>query len=228
MPAKNRLAVKSLKQNQLSIILKSGVSYFWGSNGVVSTVSKASGFDKRKKTITRTFRIRQEWDNVLQEEATRQGVSVNVLVNKILRKYALYSRWNDRNNDTSLPKRTLHKIINTCQVEELAEAGTRSGALDAMNLVNAMGLKLDYDSFVYLVTEHLGGPHFARWFQCFYHPQESTDLFHVQHDFGHAWSVFLESFLLSFLRSMTGMDAKTRIYDYAVTLKVTHPKTKAV
>ena len=191
-------------------------------------MSKVSGFDKRKKTITRTFRIRQEWDSVLQEEATRQGVSVNVLVNKIFRKYALYSRWNDRNNDTSLPKRTLREILSTCKVEELAEAGTRSGALDAMNLVNAMGLKMNYDSFVYLVTEQLGGPQFARWFQCFYHQQGNMDLFHIQHDFGHGWSVFLENFLLSFLRSMTGMDGKSRVYDYAVTLEVTRPKTKAV
>ena len=84
-------------------------------------MSKASGFSRRKKTITRTFRIRQEWDNVLQEEASRQGVSVNVLVNKILRKYALYSRWNDRNNDASLPKRTLREILNTCQIDELVK-----------------------------------------------------------------------------------------------------------
>lgn len=191
-------------------------------------MSKASGFDKRKKTITRTFRIRQEWDSVLQEEATRQGVSVNVLVNKILRKYALYSRWNDRNNDISLPQRTLREILNTCQVEELAEAGNRSGALDAMNLINAMGLKMNYDSFVYLVTEHLGGPHFSRWFQCFYHQRGNTDLFHIQHDFGHAWSVFLEGFLLSFLHSIVGIDAKTRVYDYAVTLEVTRSKIKAI
>ena len=190
-------------------------------------MSKASGFSRRKKTITRTFRIRQEWDNVLQEEASRQGVSVNVLVNKILRKYALYSRWNDRNNDASLPKRTLREILNTCQIDELVKAGTKSGALDAMNLANAMGLKMNYDSFVYLVTEHLGGPHFARWFQCFYHTQGSKDIFHLQHDFGHTWSVFLEKFLLSFLRSMTGIDeAKTRIYDYAVTLEVARPQTK--
>ena len=190
-------------------------------------MSRASGFDKRKKPITRTFRIRQEWDSVLQEEATRQGVSVNVLVNKILRKYALYSRWNDRSNDASLPKRTLREILNTCQIEELAEAGTKSGALDAMNLANAMGLKMNYDSFIYLVTEHLGGPHFARWFQCFYHTQGTKDIFHMQHDFGHKWSVFLEKFLLSFLRSMTGIDdAKTRVYDYAVTLEVARPKTK--
>ena len=191
-------------------------------------MSKSSGFDKRKRTITRTFRIRQEWDSVLQEEATRQGVSVNVLVNKILRKYSLYSRWNDRNSDASLPKGTLREILAICQLEELAEAGSRSGTLDAINITNAMGLKMNYDSFVYLVTEHLGGPHFARWFHCFHHTQGNKDLFHLQHDLGHGWSVFLEKFLLSFLRSMTDLEAKTRIYDYAVTLEVTRPKTKLV
>jgi hypothetical protein len=191
-----------------------------------SALSKVGGFNKGKRTITRTFRIRQEWDNVLQAEATRQGVSVNVLVNKILRKYSLYSRWNDRNSDTSLPKQTLREILNTSQVEKLAEAGNRSGAIDAINIINSMGLTMSYDSFVYLVTEHLGGPNFARWFQCFHHTKGNKELFHLQHDFGHGWSVFLEKFLLSFLQSMRDIEAKTRIYDYAVTLEVTRPKTK--
>ncbi len=68
------------------------------------SLSKASGFDKRKKTITRTSRIRQERDSVLHKEASRQGGSVNILVNKILRKYTLYSRWNNRNNGTNCMK----------------------------------------------------------------------------------------------------------------------------
>ena len=140
-------------------------------------MSKSGRFDKRKKTITRTFRIRQEWDSVLQDEAARQEVSVNVLLNKLLRKYSLYSRWNDRNKDITLPQRTLREILSAVQVESLAEAGTRSGALDAINIVNAMGLMIDYDSFVYLVTEHLGGPHFARWFQCFHHTKETKTSF---------------------------------------------------
>ena len=191
-------------------------------------MSRVSRFGKSKKTITRTFRIREEWDNVLQEEAARQGVSVNVLLNKLLRKYSLYSRWSDRNNDTSFSPQTLREILKTVQVESLAEAGTKSGALDAINIVNSIGLTLDYDSFVYLITEHLGGPHFARWFQCFHHTQGNKDIFHLQHDFGHGWSVFLERYILSFLRSMTDTDAKTRIYDYAVTLEVTRPKTKSI
>jgi len=191
-------------------------------------LNKANHFDKRKKTITRTFRIRQEWDNVLQKEAARQGVSVNVLLNKILRKYSLYSRWDDRNKDVTLPQRTLSEILNNVQVEDLAEVGTRSGALDAINLVNAMGLPMEYDSFVYLMTEHFGGPNFARWFQCFHHTQGNKDIFHLQHGFGHEWSVFLEKYILSFLRSITDTDAKTRIYDYAVTLELTRPKSNPI
>ncbi len=191
-------------------------------------LNNANRFSKRKKTITRTFRIRKEWDDVLQEEAARQGVSVNVLLNKILRKYSLYSRWNDRNNDTSLPQRTFREILKTVKIESLAEAGTKSGALDAINIVNAMGLPVDYDAFVYLMTEHLGGPHFARWFHCFYHTQGTKDIFHLQHDFGHEWSVFLEQYILSFLKSIIDTDAKTRIYDYAVTLEVTRPRSKPV
>jgi hypothetical protein len=189
-------------------------------------LSRVNRFGTRKKTITRTFRIRQEWDNILQEEAAKQGVSVNVLLNKLLRKYSLYSRWSDRKNDASFPRQTLQEILKTVQVESLAEAGTKCGASDAVNIVNSMGLALNYESFVYLVTEHLGGPHFARWFQCFHHTQGNKDIFHLQHDLGPEWSVFLEKYVLSFLRSMTDTEATTRVYDYAVTLEVTRPKSK--
>lgn len=122
----------------------------------------------------------------------------------------------------------MKEILATVQVESLAEAGTRSGALDAINIVNAMGLKMDYDSFVYLITEHLGGPHFARWFHCFHHTQGDKDIFHLQHDFGRGWSVYLEKYLLSFVSSMTDAYTKTRIYDYAITLEITRPKSKTI
>lgn len=119
-------------------------------------------------------------------------------------------------------------MLSTVSSESLAEAGTKSGALDAINIINAIGLKRNYDSFAYLITEHLGGPHFARWFTCFYHTQANKDIFHLQHDFGYGWSVYLEQYILAFLGSMTKVDAKTRIYDYAVTLEITLPKAKTI
>ena len=191
-------------------------------------MKKTNRFDKKNNTITRTFRIKKEWDDGLQEEAVRQGVSVNVLVNNILRKFSLYTRWTERNDDMSLPQRTLREILNAVQVESLAEAGSKSGTLDAINIINTMGLVMDYDSFVYLMTEHFGGPHFARWFSCFYHTQGNKDIFHLQHDLGHGWSVYLERFTLSCLQSMTDTDVKTRVYDYAVTFEITRPRTKPI
>jgi hypothetical protein len=182
--------------------------------------------DKRKKTITRTFRLRQQWDTILQDEASRQGVSVNVLLNKILRKYSLYSRWTERNNDVTLSQPTLREILGTTQEEQLASAGTKTGALDAINLVNAMGMPMEYDTFVYLITEHLGGPNFARLFHCFHHTHGNKDIFHLQHDFGRKWSIFLEKYVRSFMHTITDAEAKTRTYDYAITLEVTKPRPK--
>jgi hypothetical protein len=202
------------------------IDRFCKSKGRNLALSRESRLDRRKKTITRTFRIRKEWDDILQEEAENQGVSVNVLLNKVLRKYSLYSRWADRNKDMSLPPQALREIIKTVPVESLAEAGSRSGASDAINIVNSMGLMFDYDSFIYLISEHLGGPNYARWFQCFHHTQGNTDIFHLQHDLGRGWSVYLEKYVRACLKSMTDTEVKTKIYDYAVTFEVTRPRSK--
>lgn len=191
-------------------------------------MDKSPNPSNKKKTITRTFRIRKEWDNVLQEEAARQGVSVNVLLNKVLRKFSLYQRWADRNNDINMPQQTLREMLKTVPAKDLAEAGNTSGTSDAINIVNSMGLAVDYDSFVYLMREHFGGPHFARWFHCFYHNQGNTDVFHLQHDLGRGWSVYLEKYVLACLNYMTDTDAETRIYDYAVTFKITRPRSKSL
>ena len=188
-------------------------------------MSKSKRFDKRKKTITRTFRIRQEWDEVLQKEASRQGVSVNVLLNKILRKYTLYSRWNDKSNTITLPQRSLYEILNNIEMEKISEIGSNRGVLDVINLVNSMGLKMDYSSFIFLMTEYFGGSEFARWFKCFHHKQGNKDIFHLQHSFGRNWSIFLEKYFISFLKSMVNTEFQIRIYDYAITLELNRPKS---
>lgn len=178
----------------------------------------------RHKTTTRSFRINVEWDEILEQEAEKQGISTSSLLNKILRKYSLYSRWNQHIDTIHLSKQMLRKILNLIQVESLAEAGSKSGSLDPINLINTIGLPNDYDSFVYLMTNIFGGPCFAMWFTCFHHKQENKDLFHLQHDLGEGWSIYLEQYILSFLKSIPNIkEVKTRSYKYAVTIEVKPP-----
>lgn len=178
--------------------------------------------DRTKRTITRTFRISKGWDDVLQLEAERQGLSVNVLVNKILRKYAIFDKWSDRYGIMELTTPVFREILETVPEENLALAGEKSGS-KVSDLLSVMGLSMDYDSFVYMMEEVLGGQDFARWFHCFRNTQGRDEIFHLQHDLGRGWSAYLGGYLQSYLKALNNNDAEIRIYDYAVTLKIRHP-----
>lgn len=178
---------------------------------------------QKQKTVTRTFRIRAEWDNILQEEAERQGISVNVLVNLILRKYALFDKWARNYNVISLTQRTFRELIDEVPLEKLGLVGEKSGPSDAHNILNLIGLPQNYDSFVHLVSEHFGGSDLAMWFNCYRHSHENHDVFHLQHNLGPGWSMYLQKYLLSFLKSLK-IDGEARVYDYAVNLKVSKPR----
>jgi hypothetical protein len=182
--------------------------------------------DSRRRTITRTFRIRKAWDDVLLEEAERQGVSVNVLVNKILRRYTLFTRWADRGAVMSFTQLMFRRLLEELSEESLARAGTTSGYSDVSDIINMLGRPVNYDSFVYLLSEYLGGSDFCRWFTCFHHIRRDKDVFHLQHNLGRRWSVYLENYLLSSLRPLIKGDAESKIYDSAVNLKVASSHSK--
>lgn len=176
-----------------------------------------------RETVTRTFRINAEWDEALQEEAENKGVSVNVLVNQILRRYALYTRWADKGNIMKVTKPMFHKILNELSEETLESLGEGSGLTDVLDILNMMGKPVNYDSLVYMISEHLGGNDLFRWFTCYHHIQGDKDLFHLQHSFGLGWSKFLNKYLKNSLKSLSKVEVESNIYPFAVNLLVKKP-----
>ena len=187
-------------------------------------LKKRSQFFKRKRaTVTRTFRIDADWDEVLKGDAERQGISVNVLMNLILRKYANFDRLCLDRNSISMPKLGFRKLIENMPAEHLAKAGEVSGSKEIQSILDMQGLPSNYESFRHLVEKFYGGNNCATWFNCYYHPQQTSDLFHFQHHLGREWSIYLEKYFLSYLK-MLKMDCKTRVYEYAVNIRVYHQR----
>ncbi|MHA2325293.1 MAG: hypothetical protein ACXACB_07835, partial [Promethearchaeota archaeon] len=89
---------------------------------------------------------------------------------------------------------------------------------------SSIGYPRDYDTFTYLIREHFGSTKFARWFQCFHHPMESQDLFHLQHNLGRKWSIFVDNYLRTLLKTIINTKVDSKIYDFAVTLKISRPQ----
>jgi len=179
--------------------------------------------DRKHATITRTFRINADWDAILREDAERRGISVNVLMNLILRRYANFDRLCRDRNIICLQKPGFHKLIENMPSEHLAKAGELAGSKDIQNIIDMLGLPPNYDSFAHLLEKHYGGPDCAMWFNCFHHRQQRIDFFHLQHGLGREWSIYLERYFLSYLKTL-GIMCETRIYDYAVNFRVFLPR----
>jgi len=76
--------------------------------------------NKKRKTVGRSFRIDEEWLRVLNEEAERQGVSVNSLLNRLLQQYA-YIRYMLRYGAITLNRKGFASLIECIPEDKVRE-----------------------------------------------------------------------------------------------------------
>lgn len=160
---------------------------------------------------------------MLHEEAERQNISVNLLMDKIIRQFTLYGRFTDRIEFLNIPNRILKRFIQNTPEDELVSEAEKFAYLDSVDFFNILGYPRRYETFVHLVKEHFGSSKFAKWFLCFHHTLGIQDLFHLQHNLGRKWSIFIEAYLKGILKQIINTKVESHLYDFAVTLKVSRP-----
>ena len=116
------------------------------------------------QTIARSFRIKEQLLNVLKEEAERQGVSRNSLLNKILQDYASFHRYFKRFGFIAMGQKTFASIIEACPKEELKKIAQSGGSTVSIDFIRTMGLSLDHDTLTFVITQIF--PNYGNWFKC--------------------------------------------------------------
>ena len=175
--------------------------------------------DQTHKTVTRSFRIRKDWLDILTEDAENQGISVNVLMNLILRRYTNFERLCRDSDVICMSKKAFHELISGVSLEHMAKAAENTGSEDIQKIIDKMRLPSNYESFAYLVNKYFGAQYCADWFRSYPKLVENQNLLNLQHNLGREWSVYLEKYFLSYLK-MLNINCETKIYDYAVNIKV--------
>src|SRR5215211_327472 len=87
----------------------------------------AQAEDARSSSITRSFRFESDVLNVLDEEATRTGISVNALVGIILRRYAEFTRYLSKIDMVVINREVLTSLLDHLGEEELYKIGVKLG-----------------------------------------------------------------------------------------------------
>ena len=144
--------------------------------------------NKKRKTVGRSFRIDQEWLTVLTQEAEKQGVSVNSLLNRLLQQYA-YLRYMMRYGAITLTRQGFMSILECCPDEKIQEKGQNAGANIVKDLLQTMGVPPTYGFILCIIKKILS--EFAGWFECDHHIKPDKEILHFRHDLGPKWSTYL-------------------------------------
>ena len=76
---------------------------------------------------TRSFRVEQYVSNILDEEAERMGISVNALVNIILKHYSDFSRFLSKIDLVIINREILTKFLDIMDDQEIFNLGLELG-----------------------------------------------------------------------------------------------------
>jgi hypothetical protein len=177
---------------------------------------------KKRKTVGRSFRIDEEWLNVLNEEAEKQGVSVNSVLNRLLQQYA-YLRFMLRYGAITITRKGFVGILGCCPDDELRENGINAGSTIVKDLMLTMGVTPNYGFVLSLVKTLLSD--FAGWFECDHHIKRDKEILHLRHDLGMKWSIYVSGVATGTFNSILNKEVGIEFSDSSVTITIEKQNT---
>ena len=173
--------------------------------------------NKKRKTVGRSFRIDEEWLDVLKEESEKQGVSVNSILNRLLQHYA-YLRYMQRYGAITLTRKGFSAILDSCPEDKIRENGRNVGSKITKDLLLTMGVTPTYDFTVFWIKKILS--EFAGWFECDHHIRRDKEILHLRHDLGINWSIYISEAMSGTFNDILNKEIKIELSDSSVTITI--------
>jgi len=171
--------------------------------------------------ITRTFRISHEYDEILNAEAEKHGLSVSALLNQIIRQYVIMTRYDDRNPNITLSNETFKPILNSVSELQLIEIAQKNGSMLPEEAILKRGEKLDFETIIWFIEMVQG--RYNNWFVVNRNRVNNTERIHLGHKLNHSWSVYLTAYIQSMFKSILDIEPKIETRDSSITFY--SPKT---
>ena len=167
------------------------------------------------KTVTRTIRIDEGYDEIIKYEAERRGVSVNTILDQLLRKYVQSYRYFENLSAVTLSASSLLSFLEIIEEEEIIEIGKELGKERPYELILKRGIKPSYESAKWYILEVLGDQ--SGWLSASINVRGGNEFIHLSHPFGYKWSLFLQGYFGTFFKEVVGVSPETDVLSSSVT-----------
>ena len=167
------------------------------------------------KSVTSSFRISAEVYEILQKDAMGKNISLNSLVNHLLRRYSEFDMYMTRFKGVALTLRTFGNLMDNVGDDALTQIGSLAGAEVPKAMISAMYGQANLENaikFLKLIAAHAANWRYSEA------PSEGGTTVVLAHDLGHKGSVFFSNYFDSMFKVM-GISPQISQTDQSVILR---------
>lgn len=169
-------------------------------------------------SITRTLRIDEDLDKLIQNDAERAGMSPNALINKILVQYKDVMRYTDPKHWIMFSRETFYAFFDQLTIEQVEDIGYEYGKRKLHENLLRRGMEVNKENIQWYIPMILG--EYSGWFRCDMYPGDKMETMHLIHNSGKKWGHFIVSYLSSILRGELCLNVESVIMENDVHLTI--------
>ena len=146
-----------------------------------------------------SFRIESDTLHRLRSEAERQGISLNVLANKIFSQYTTWNMFEPKVGMVPVAKPILHAVFQKMTEKETVSLANNIGKNVVSDIANFMKGSMDMESFVSWFETRMK----MSAFEINHTIKNDEHAYVIKHDLGYNWSLYHKTVLeLIFLETL--------------------------
>ena len=162
----------------------------------------------RQKTVTRTIRIPDHLDTILQRDSKEKRSTANALISSILTKYVEWDRYVESFGFISIPRNGFKLIIDALDDESIKRIAEEIGSTQPKELMMFFFKKSTLDTFLSafsLFSKYAG-------YGSYEIESNGRDYTVVLHqDLGRKWSIYIAHLVSQALKSALGISPRFQI-----------------
>jgi hypothetical protein len=169
----------------------------------------------RKRTATMTFRIDEHILNLLKKESERRDISLNTLVNHVLKQYVEWDMYACKAGMVPVAKPVVSALFDKMTPQETIELASKVGHSAIHDIALFMKSKMDLQSFLswFEMKMKNSSIEFSHRLANYMHT------YVIKHELGYNWSLFQKTLLELMFRQVFEKQIAISIYDTTLTLQ---------
>lgn len=168
-----------------------------------SSLSDANS--KPKKSRARSFYMDGDLISDLESQSKRTGISINALVNKILKENTLHAYSTKEYCSMILPSALVAGMMNPENEKMFMDFAKKTGGPTFKDAVLTSGRPNSLDTFRYYLKDGYCG--YCNWAEYYERIFSDKILIKLNHNVGHVWSKFMKEYFYGGLREMFGEES---------------------